>query len=153
MAHWPSGAGPSAHFAPAVQRAMPPGSPLIQTLGRTDAHREHQRSFPGTGGSPLRRCMGLLRTKPTPKSLSFAVAKHLQTATQAKNLQSVRVRGLSGQHRSAQTQKLGLKYSGARARGKLRRAFKTRIHRFVFKSQGQLQLAAGLASVWRQRAA
>jgi hypothetical protein len=35
MAHWPSGAGPAAHFAPAVQRAMPLGSPLAQTLGST----------------------------------------------------------------------------------------------------------------------
>jgi hypothetical protein len=47
MAHWPSGAGPSAHFAPAVQRAMPPGSPLIQTLGGTPLasvrrHQEHK---------------------------------------------------------------------------------------------------------------
>jgi hypothetical protein len=33
MAHWPSGAGPTAHFAPAVQCAMPLGSPLTQTLG------------------------------------------------------------------------------------------------------------------------
>jgi uncharacterized protein len=33
MAHWPSSAGPAAHFALAVQCAMPSGSPLIQTLG------------------------------------------------------------------------------------------------------------------------
>jgi hypothetical protein len=33
MAHWPSSAGPAAHFALAVQRAMPSGSPLTQTLG------------------------------------------------------------------------------------------------------------------------
>jgi hypothetical protein len=35
MAHWPSSAGPAAHFALAVQRAMPSGSPLTQTLGST----------------------------------------------------------------------------------------------------------------------
>jgi hypothetical protein len=35
MAHWPSSAGPTAHFALAVQRAMPLGSPLTQTLGST----------------------------------------------------------------------------------------------------------------------
>jgi uncharacterized protein (DUF433 family) len=33
MAHWPSSAGAAPHFALAVQRAMPPGSPLTQTLG------------------------------------------------------------------------------------------------------------------------
>jgi hypothetical protein len=32
MAHWPSSAGPAAHFALAVQCAMPSGSPLTQTL-------------------------------------------------------------------------------------------------------------------------
>jgi hypothetical protein len=33
MAHWPSSAGPAAHFALAVQCAMPSVSPLTQTLG------------------------------------------------------------------------------------------------------------------------
>jgi hypothetical protein len=36
MAHWPSSAGPAAHFALAVQCAMPLGSPLTQTLGFVD---------------------------------------------------------------------------------------------------------------------
>jgi hypothetical protein len=38
MAHWPSSAGPAAHFALAVQRAMLSGSPLTQTLGHTKIH-------------------------------------------------------------------------------------------------------------------
>jgi hypothetical protein len=47
MAHWPSGAGPSAHFAPAVQCAMPLGSPLTQTLGiRFPPKRLTERSIP-----------------------------------------------------------------------------------------------------------
>jgi hypothetical protein len=53
MAHWPSGAGPAAHFAPAVQCAMPLGSPLTQTLGVTntrmkydDASWHHGGTFP-----------------------------------------------------------------------------------------------------------
>jgi hypothetical protein len=33
MAHWPSSAGPAAHFALAVQCTMPSVSPLTQTLG------------------------------------------------------------------------------------------------------------------------
>jgi hypothetical protein len=33
MAHWPPSAGASPHFALAVQRAIPLGSPLTQTLG------------------------------------------------------------------------------------------------------------------------
>jgi hypothetical protein len=35
MAHWPSSARASPHFALAVQCAMPSGSPLTQTLGST----------------------------------------------------------------------------------------------------------------------
>jgi hypothetical protein len=118
------------------------GLPLTPTLGGTNTHREHLRIFPSTGGSVLRQCMGLLRTMPMPipmpKLLSFAGAKHPQTATQARSLQNACAHGRPGQHQQAQTQTqtLRLKCSVAIGPGKLCQEFKTQIQRFVFKPLG-----------------
>jgi hypothetical protein len=67
MAHWPSSAGPAAHFALAVQCAMPSCSPLTQTLGSTQISASASQS----SGTPAGDCFApaiesKVRTTSTP---------------------------------------------------------------------------------------
>jgi hypothetical protein len=94
MAHWPSSAGPAAHFALAVQRAVPSGSPLTQTLGL--ANCQHTNAHMTT--PPLPR----LRT--SPQSLTLALALLLAgCGTMGENGISSLVGSAPGIQRAVQT--------------------------------------------------
>jgi hypothetical protein len=133
MAHWPSSAGPVAHFALAIQRAMPLGSPLTQTLGGTNTRRRRPRSSPGASGARSKR-HGLVQ-----HTINALLGWRQQAPARSKPPNPPQEPALPVpriQHQQARAQKLRLQGARAFCHGKPRQEFKTQIQRFGFKSPG-----------------
>jgi hypothetical protein len=144
MAHWPSSAGPAAHFALAVQCAMPLGSPLTQTLGGTKAHLGYPRSSRSAGGSPSRRYVGMPGTKEEPSP--SCVFLHRSSARQVKNCHDLCYRGQAPcfRRRSHKTSVVRRRWvQSGQAPPKPQKTKSA----FGLQIPGQLRFVAGLASV------